>query len=133
MHTPADIPLSARWATAGGAALLLGIVVILPLTVPGIAPAAASGPAAIPGTAPEPDPLPSFEAPTTAPSSAKCMECGVIESTREISGHAGPNARDTKHYETMVRFPDGSRRAIHDVNPAAWRTGERVILIAGTK
>ncbi len=117
MPTPADQPFRARWATAGGAALLLGIAAIVPLIVPGVAPAVAASPESIP-------------APT---STAKCGECGVIESTREIAAHGDPDARNIKRYETIVRLPDGSRRAIHDVNPAAWRTGERVILIAGSK
>jgi hypothetical protein len=100
----------------------LGIAAIVPLIVPGVpgvAPAVAAGPESLPASVPE--------------STAKCGECGVIESTREIATHGDPNARNIKRYETIVRLPDGSRRAIHDINPAAWRTGERVILIAGTR
>lgn len=119
MQTPADKRHFVRWAAAGGAAVLLGFAVVVPLTVSGTAPAEALSPEAIGATAPA--------------SAAKCGECGVIDSTPEIAPHGASAVRDIKRYETMVRFPDGSRRAIHDVNPAAWRTGERVILIAGGK
>lgn len=123
MHTPAYKPRYARWATASVAALLLGSAVIVPMTVPVVALAEVSSPDTVPGS-------------VSAPA-AKCGECGVIESTREIKPHGNHGAHsvpaaDGKRYVTLVRMPDGSRRAIHNVNPAAWRAGERVILIAGT-
>ena len=48
----------------------------------------------------------------------RCPECGMIVST-------GNN-------EVVVRMADGSSRVIEDANPARWRTGERLIVIAGT-
>lgn len=80
---------------------------------------------------------------------ARCPECGVIVSMREISGHAddsGPGAAGEatagnrgelrvyapRRYEIMVRMADGSSRVIDHASPARWRTGERLIVIAGT-
>jgi hypothetical protein len=137
MHTPADKPLRAGWANAGGAALLLGFAASVPLTVPGVAPVEAPPSAAMPGSVPAPDLPPAFDAPTAPPSSAKCAECGVIESTQEIDAVASNALADqtipAKRYETVVRFQDGSTRIIRDVNPAQWRPGERIVLIAGRK
>ena len=48
----------------------------------------------------------------------RCPECGVIVSTR--------------NHEIIVRMADGSSRVIADANPARWRTGERLMVIAGT-
>jgi len=128
MPTPADRPFIERWAAVGGVALLLCITVGVSLTVPGAVPAEATSleVASSIGIVPI----------------AKCGECGVIESARETvaTGNRGDSAlpveghqdsRKTKRYETVVRMPDGSRHTVHDVNPPPWRTGERVILIAG--
>lgn len=52
-----------------------------------------------------------------APAGPRCPECGVIVST-------GNN-------EIVVRMADGSNRAIEQANPARWRAGERLIVIAG--
>ena len=49
----------------------------------------------------------------------RCPECGVIVSTR---GN-----------EFTVRMADGSSRVIEDANPARWRAGERLMVIAGTE
>ena len=77
---------------------------------------------------------------------SRCAECGVIESTREIetpadetdgnaSGHiaAGRGIAGTRvrNSEITIRLQDGSMRVITDANPARWRPGERVIIIAG--
>jgi hypothetical protein len=79
---------------------------------------------------------------------ARCAECGVIESTREIdvrSEQTGADARGgtaernqgemdkvpAKIYETVVRLQNGSMLVINDVSPASWRPGERVKLIGG--
>lgn len=79
---------------------------------------------------------------------ARCPECGVIVSIREIQASnedAGPRAtggavaggrsetrsKATKSYEITVRLADGSSRVFNDANPANWRPGERVIVIDG--
>ena len=74
----------------------------------------------------------------------RCVECGMIVSMREIESHdedTGPGAagrtttgnRDgMRSYEIIVRMADGSSRVIEQANPARWRTGERLIVIAGT-
>ncbi|MGQ0523889.1 MAG: hypothetical protein ACT4P8_09550 [Betaproteobacteria bacterium] len=76
---------------------------------------------------------------------ARCPECGVIVSMREIdaggagTGLAGVTAAGNKalstesarRYEITVRLADGSRRVIEQANPASWRQGERLILIDG--
>jgi hypothetical protein len=92
----------------------------------------------------------------TAPASAaagsrghRCAVCGVIESTRKLetpgdraSIHAAPVRPAAGHraaskdqpaqdYETTIRLHDGSMRVITDANPARWRPGERVTVIAG--
>jgi hypothetical protein len=48
----------------------------------------------------------------------RCPECGMIVSTG--------------NHEIIVRMADGSSRVIDDANPARWRAGERLIVIAGT-
>jgi hypothetical protein len=79
----------------------------------------------------------------------RCSECGVIVSMREVGRHdedTGPGAAgeatagnqgelrayETRHYEIVVRMSDGSSRVIDHASPARWRTGERLIVIAGT-
>jgi hypothetical protein len=79
---------------------------------------------------------------------ARCAECGVIVSVREIEGReevSDPEAsetvtagtpddvgvKSTRSHEITVRLADGSNRVIHDTNPAGWRSGERVIFIDG--
>ncbi len=76
----------------------------------------------------------------------RCAECGVIESTREIEAAdekkgvngSGPIAagggiggKPARNYEITIRLKDGSMRVIRDANPATWRHGERVTIIAG--
>ena len=57
----------------------------------------------------------------------RCRECGVIESVRRATPISSPIAM----YEIRVRLGDGSTRVVHDPSPAAWRPGERMILIGG--
>ncbi len=60
-------------------------------------------------------PVPTASAARARP---RCPECGVIVST--------------SNYQIIVRMADGSSRVIDDANPARWRTGERLLVIAGT-
>jgi hypothetical protein len=78
----------------------------------------------------------------------RCAQCGVIESAREIeasdaktgvgaSGRiavctgAGTGRKPIRSREITIRLRDGSMRVIMDANPAPWRHGERVTIIAG--
>jgi hypothetical protein len=87
-------------------------------------------------------------APSDAPSKARCPECGVIVSMREIGvnvpsvGHdavsqtlanagAEPGESGARGYEFSVRLSGGARRVIIAPNRARWRVGERVIIIDG--
>ncbi len=76
----------------------------------------------------------------------KCLECGVIESVRAIdarndesgvraaakSADLSPPASSTM-YEVIVRLKDGESRRFVDSHPAKWRSGERVIVIDGSR
>ena len=81
-----------------------------------------------------------------APRAGRCAECGVIESMREIKAPeelaafyvpGRPAARmrgesqAPRNYEITIRLRDGSRRVITDANPAKWKRGEAVTVIAG--
>lgn len=87
-----------------------------------------------------PDGLPSVK--------ARCAECGVIVSMREIelrpestgfstTGGAVAGNREetrgksTKRHELTIRLPDRSSRVIVEANSAKWRLGERVVVIDG--
>jgi hypothetical protein len=74
----------------------------------------------------------------------KCMECGVIESWREMwtpgegrdpAAEASAAARGetadrmTPSYIVTVRMSEGARRKLVYASAANWRRGERVILI----
>lgn len=78
----------------------------------------------------------------------KCPECGVIESMRIIEAadeNTGVDApgrivagsrneiggKPPRNYEITVRLRNGSRRVITDANPAKWRLGEQLTIIAG--
>lgn len=80
--------------------------------------------------------------------SAKCAECGVVETTREIvqilermdsgaaSGVKRARLKETavksiSTYEVTVRMKDGASHQFMAANPATWRPGERVIYIEG--
>lgn len=83
-----------------------------------------------------------------ARSRAKCEECGIVASLRDIEQPAKGNdpaagggmARGTRNemggkparrYEVTVRMQDGSSRVFMQAAPVNWRAGERLILIAG--
>ena len=95
-----------------------------------------------------PDQMPAVETMSEARVFARCAECGVIVSMRKIERHKeepGPGAagsgaagnRDesrltaARNYEFTVRMDDGSSRVIEAAYAAAWRRGERLIVIAG--
>ena len=95
-----------------------------------------------------PDQMSAVETMSEARAYARCAECGVIVSMRKIDRHkedSGPGAagsgtagnRDESrlkaagNYEITVRMADGSSRVIEAANAAAWRRGERLIVIAG--
>lgn len=78
----------------------------------------------------------------------RCAQCGVIESTRKVgvpdektgvnapgrsaAGNRGEvEAMPVRNHEITVRLRDGSTRVFTDTNPARWRHGERVTVIAG--
>ena len=88
-------------------------------------------------------------------SQARCAECGVVESTRQIEQSSAARWQGTaavrvargspqlasaraiaanggvKGYETTVRFRDGRTAVFNEATPRAWRSGSRVIVIAG--
>lgn len=83
-----------------------------------------------------------------APGRTTCADCGVIESTREITkkgegsgiGAVGgavagneveKRVKSNKGYEVTVRLDDGSSRVISEANPPAWRTGDHVKIVSG--
>ena len=68
-----------------------------------------------------------------------CHECGTIQSMRQIerygdvAGDAGSDrALAEKDYEITVRFRDGSTTIFNEATPRSWRSGSRVIVIAGS-
>ncbi len=94
--------------------------------------------------------IPALEDAATSKGGAgsRCSECGFIVSMREIetrvensctgatSAAAPGNGDETRvksarSYEIIVRMADGSSRSFTAENPASWRTGERLIVIAG--
>ena len=80
---------------------------------------------------------------------ARCPECGVIVSMREIEVRDDDTGRPrtargavagsrietrvdlARSFEITVRLADGSSRVFNDASPARWRSGERVIVIDG--
>ena len=78
-----------------------------------------------------------------------CAECGVVESKRKMEmsdewagayaatvrtaagRQGGMTPKPPQNYEFTIRLRDGSMRVITDANPAQWRLGERVTVIAG--
>ena len=61
------------------------------------------------------------------PDRARCRECGVIESVREVERPA----KSSRSYEITIRFYDGSRRLMHEARAPEWRTGDRVRVVNG--
>ena len=137
MNALASKSLQLPLLIAGLAAILSGAVAFPLLTASSQASDEGSEHRGAPGEWPEVPPPTAIEAPAqrlrTTRARARCAECGVIESTREIetrneTTEAGAPGRI---YETVVRLQDGSMHVINDVNPGIWRPGERVKLIAG--
>lgn len=79
---------------------------------------------------------------------AKCGECGIVESLRQIKPAGKANipvasgrvaklalnevvAKSNKRYEVTVRMRDGTSRVFEESTPANWRPGERVTFIDG--
>ena len=100
----------------------------------------------VPAEPPESTAAPAIAAPGAH--THRCVECGVIESTREIeapdeitwidasaritASHRGEiEGKPVRSYAITIRLQDGSMRVITDANPAIWRRGERVNIIAG--
>lgn len=102
-------------------------------------------------------PIPNLGAAATT----SCDRCGVIEAVRETkrnatraisveSGYgsyavallsllvgaryANPTAKEAgpaTNYEITVRFNDGSRRVLSELNPPKWKPGDRVMVVNG--
>jgi hypothetical protein len=140
MNTQANKPPHLPRLVGGIAAILVSSIAIgsLAITAPGFNGVFASG------EPPEAAAAPAVAAPPTR--AYRCAECGVIESTREIEARdkssranasgriaAGGEIEETRarNYEITIRLQDGSMRVITDANPARWRYGERVTIIAG--
>jgi len=92
-----------------------------------------------------PDQMPAVQTMSEARANARCAECGMFVSMREVegedtgasaAGEATASSRDeawvkTRRYEITIRMADGSTHVIGDANPARWRAGERLIVIVG--
>jgi len=78
------------------------------------------------------------------PPGARCEECGVIESIREIGAtNDGANAyadgsygtskpaRQAKAYAVTVRLEDGTSRVFSGTAPSDWHAGDRVRIVNG--
>jgi hypothetical protein len=68
-----------------------------------------------------------------------CPECGIIESIRrierygDVAGDAGSGrTMAEKDFEITVRFRDGRTAVFNEATPRSWRSGGRVIVIAGS-
>ena len=135
MNALASKSLQLLLLIAGLAAVLCGAVAFSPLTASSQASVESSKHTGAPGEWPEAPPPPAIEAQALRSTRAKarCAECGVIESTREIEtrNETTQAGAPDRIYETVVRLQDGSMHVINDVNPGIWRPGERVKLIAG--
>jgi hypothetical protein len=127
-----------RLLIVAGALAVAGIFGITAVMAwaPGTAEVQDAGPAAVPvNAAAHPDAISEAALPR-----GKCMECGIIESKREVwSGDDGveisPPARSKagdhllRSYVLTVRMKDGARRQFVDAASADWRPGDRVIVI----
>lgn len=150
MKTQAD---RSRYFQRGGTArgiltpLITGIAVIL-FSTAGFARIVGWGPnsAGASGEGLAPDQMPAVQTMSEAGANARCAECGMFVSMREVasedtvSGAAGRamagnrdeiGVKTTRSYEITIRMADGSTRVIEAANPARWRRGERLIVIAG--
>lgn len=98
----------------------------------------------------------SAQTPSSRRSRATCRECGVIESIVPIERYGGVGGAERAHvknavrdsgrapanaaaggtgvrYDVTVRFRDGSTILLSEATPRSWRTGSRVIAIAGAR
>ncbi len=83
-----------------------------------------------------------------APARVQCADCGVVESTREVStkgtgsgvGAVGgavagneveKRVKATKSREVTVRLDDGSSRVVNEGSSSPWHTGDRVKIVSG--
>ncbi len=150
MKTQAD---RSRYFQRGGTArgivtpLITGIAVIL-FSTAGFARIVGWGPN-VPGDSGDVlalDELDPVRTMSEARANARCAECGMFVSMREVesedtgagaAGGAAAGSRDetrvktTRRYEITIRMADGSTRVIGHANPARWRAGERLIVITG--
>jgi len=93
-----------------------------------------------------PDEFPAAQTTSEARVSTRCAECGMFVSMREVESEGtGPGAarggtagnrdeirvKTARSYEITIRMADGSSRVIGAANPANWRAGDRLIVIAG--
>lgn len=120
MKTQFEILRSRPRLVAGLAAIVLGTAAVAAV----VAWTPAAGPVEV--FAPEP----------VRAARARCAECGVIISKREIEAPSdGVSLKSSlilsRRYEITIRLGDGSSRVIEDFSPANWRAGERVTLIEG--
>ena len=140
MNTQANRPLHLPLWVGGIAAILVSGIAIASLAI------SAQG---LDGFSESTEPPEQAAAPAIATPRARiyrCAECGVIESTRTIEASdetTGVNApaaaanrgeiegKPVRNYAITIRLQDGSMRVITDANPARWRHGERVNIIAG--
>lgn len=142
MNTQANKPLHLPLLAGGIAAILVSGIAIGSLAI------SAQG---FNGVVAPAEPPEAAVAPAIAALGARayrCGECGVIVSTRAIevpnektgvnaSGRIAAGNRGeikgtaVRNYEITVRLRDGSMRVLTDTNPARWRHGEKVIVIAG--
>ena len=142
-----------RYFQRGGTArgiltpLITGIAVVL-FSGAGFARIVGWGPdsAGASGDGLAPDQMPAVQTLSEARADARCAECGMFVSMREVesedtgAGAAGgatagsgdeTRLKRTPRYEITIRMADGSTRVVGDANPARWRAGERLIVITG--
>ena len=65
------------------------------------------------------------------PTRTTCAGCGVVELVREIETRGEQAAESIRSYELTIRFQDGSIRVFNEATPRTWRSGARVMVIAG--
>jgi hypothetical protein len=143
MKRPIDTAAKRRLPAARAAAIVLatcGVTAVLTW-----APGAAGGT----GTSYTPEKSPNQPRTPSAleqRAGARCAECGIVESIRLIEPRheaAGRTTRDARKpiparagqassvAEVTLRLSDGASHLFLATDPASWRTGERVIFIAG--
>ncbi len=142
MNTQVNKPLHLPRLIGGIAAILVSGIAIGSLAIS----AQGFNGVFVPARPPEATAAPAIAAPRAR--ALRCAECGVIESTREIeapderTGVGAPGrivaggeieGKRARNYEITIRLQDGSMRVITDANPARWRYGERVTIIAGAE